>query len=165
MKIISSGRFLENQGISLKRVLFLCTGNSARSQISESMLRLLGGGEFEAYSAGTQPASRVNPFTLEVLEERGASVEGLFPKTLDVFDGRPFDLVVTVCDNAKQECPVFPGAKSVDHWSLEDPAAFEGTYSEVITVFRETRDEIERRIKEFILQGKLADDPMNSLRL
>lgn len=149
----------------MKRVLFLCTGNSARSQISEAMLRLLGGVEFEAYSAGTQPAKRVNPFAIEVLEERGASVEGLHPKMLRIFEGQEFDLAVTVCDNAKQECPVLPEAKSVDHWSLEDPAAFEGTYAEIMTVFRETRDEIERRIKEYVLQGKFADDPMRSLKL
>ena len=152
-------------GIELKRVLFLCTGNSARSQISEAMLRLLGGNEFEAYSAGTHPTLRVNPFAIEVLEERGASVEGLFPKKLTIFEGQEFDLAVTVCDNAKQECPVFPGAKAMDHWSLEDPAAFEGTYAEIMTVFRETRNEIERRIKEYILRGKFADDPIRSLKL
>jgi arsenate reductase len=128
--------------------------------MSEALLRLLGGIEFEAYSAGTQPASRVNSFAIEVLEERGASVEGLYPKMLDIFEGQNFDLVVTVCDHAKQECPVFPGTKIMDHWSLEDPAAFEGTYAEIMTIFRKTRDEIERRIRDFILQGKLADDSL-----
>jgi len=149
----------------VKRVLFLCTGNSARSQISEALLRLLGGGKFEAYSAGTHPASEVNSFALEVLKERGAGIEGLFPKTMDKFAGQEFDLVVTVCDNAKQECPSFPGAKAIDHWSLEDPAAFEGTYEEILFTFRETRDEIERRIRTYILQDRLAEDPLKSLRL
>jgi arsenate reductase len=133
--------------------------------MSEALLRVLGDGEFEAHSAGTHPASEVNPFALEVLKERGASIEGLFPKTIDHFSGQEFHLAVTVCDNAKQECPTFPGAKKMDHWSLEDPAAFQGTYEEILFTFRETRDEIERRIKTYILQGKLADDPMKSFRL
>jgi arsenate reductase len=149
----------------VKRVLFLCTGNSARSQISEALLRLLGGSKFEAYSAGTHPASEVNPFALEVLKERGASIEGLYPKSIDAFAGQEFHLAVTVCDNAKQECPSFPGAEAIDHWSLEDPAAFEGTYEEVLLTFRETRDEIERRIKTYVLQNKLAEDPLKSLGL
>ena len=149
----------------MKRVLFLCTGNSARSQMSEALLRILGNGEFEAHSAGTHPASEVNPFALEVLKERGVSIEGLFPKIIDQFVGQEFHLAVTVCDNAKQECPTFPGAKKVDHWSLKDPAAFQGTYEEILFTFRETRDEIERRIKTYILQDKLADDPMKSVRL
>lgn len=149
----------------MKRVLFICTGNSARSQISESLLRLLGDGKFEAKSAGTYPASEVNPFALEVLKERGASVEGLHPKTIDRFAGQEFHLVVTVCDNAKQECPSFPRTKKMDHWSLKDPAAFEGTYDEILSKFRETRDEIERRIKMYILQDRLADDPLKSFRV
>lgn len=133
--------------------------------MSEALLKLLGEGEFEARSAGTHPASEVNQFALEVLKERGVSTEGLYPKLMNEFVGQAFDLVVTVCDNAKQECPTFPGAKFIDHWSLEDPAAFEGTYEEIMLTFREARDEIERRIKEFILTGRLADDPMKSLRL
>jgi arsenate reductase len=149
----------------VKRVLFLCTGNSARSQMAEALLRLLGEGKYESFSAGTHPASEVNQFALEVLKERGASIEGLFPKTIDHFAREEFHLAVTVCDSAKQECPTFPGAEKMDHWSLEDPAAFEGTYDEIIFTFRETRDEIERRIKTYILQDKLAKDPLKSLRL
>jgi arsenate reductase len=137
--------------MSMKRVLFLCTGNSARSQMSEALLRNLGGDQYEVYSAGTHPSSEVNPFALEVLKEIGVSVEGLYPKKVNQFSGQPFDLVVTVCDNAKQDCPFFPGAKEMDHWSLEDPAAFEGTYEEILTVFRERRDEIMKRIKSSIL--------------
>ncbi|MFW9888125.1 MAG: arsenate reductase ArsC [Candidatus Thorarchaeota archaeon] len=150
---------------SVKRVLFLCTGNSARSQMAEALLRLLGEDRFEAHSAGTHPASEVNPFALEALRERGASTEGLFTKTIDHFAGQEFHLAVTVCDKAKQECPSFPGAKRIDHWSLEDPASFEGTYEEILLKFRETRDEIERRINTYILQDKLAEDPLKSLRL
>ena len=133
--------------------------------MSEALLRLLSEDRFEAHSAGTHPASEVNLFALEVLRERGVSIEGLFPKTIDYFAGQEFHLAVTVCDNAKQECPTFPGAKAMDHWSLEDPAAFEGTYEEILLKFRETRDEIERRIKTYILRGKLAEDPLKSLRL
>ena len=99
----------------MKRVLFLCTGNSARSQMSEALLRAFGGYQYEVYSAGTNPSSEVNPFALEVLKEIGVSVEGLHPKKVNQFTGQPFDLVVTVCDNAKQECPFFPGAKEMDH--------------------------------------------------
>ncbi|MFX0045634.1 MAG: arsenate reductase ArsC [Candidatus Hermodarchaeota archaeon] len=149
----------------MKRVLFLCTGNSARSQMSEALLRLLGGSDFEVYSAGTSPSDGVNPFALKVLRQRGIDTNGLHPKNLDQFLNEDFDLVVTVCDRAKQECPVFPGAKSLDHWSLEDPAAFEGTYEETLTKFRDTRDEIERRIRGYVLQGRLYNDPLNSLHL
>jgi arsenate reductase len=133
--------------------------------MAEALLRLVGEGNFDAHSAGTHPASKVNPFALEVLKERGASTEGLFPKSIDKFAEQEFHIAVTVCDNAKQECPTFPGAKTMDHWSLEDPAAFEGTYEEILFTFRETREEIERRIKTYILQDKLAEDPMKSQRL
>lgn len=149
----------------LKRVLFLCTGNSARSQMSEALLKKLGGMEYEVHSAGTHPGLEVNPFAIEVLKERGVSTEGLHPKKLDQFRDQEFDLVVTVCDNAKQECPTFLGAKNIDHWSLEDPAAFEGTYDETLIKFQETRDEIERRIREYILQNRLANDPLKFLHL
>ncbi len=138
-------------GFPMKRVLFLCTGNSARSQISEALLKLIGEDKFEVHSAGTDIASEVNPFALEVIKEKGGSTEGLYPKKSEQFAGQPFDLVITVCDNAKQACPLFPGAKEMLHWSLEDPAAFQGTYDETLTVFRETRDEIERRIRLHIL--------------
>lgn len=135
----------------MKRVLFLCTGNSARSQMSEVLLKELGGDEFEVYSAGTHIASRVNPFAIRALEEKRMSTEGLEPKKIDQFKGQPFDLVITVCDNAKQECPFFPGAKQMLHWSLEDPAAFQGTDYEIMEKFREIRDIIEKRIHKELL--------------
>jgi arsenate reductase len=137
----------------MKRVLFLCTGNSARSQIAEALLRHLGGEDYEAFSAGTKPQSEVNPFAIEVLKERGIPTEGLYPKLVQEFVKLEIDLVITVCDNAKQTCPHFPGAKRMDHWSLKDPAAFQGTYDEILFVFRETRDEIERRIHSDILHS------------
>lgn len=153
------GRFI------LKRVLFLCTGNSARSQMSEALLRTLGGNDYEVYSAGISPSNEVNPFALEVLRQRGIDTNGLHPKRLDRFLDEEFDLVVTVCDRAKKECPVFPGAKNLDHWSLEDPASFEGTYEEILTKFIETRNEIESRIRDYLLHGRLYNDPLNSLHL
>ncbi|MFW9910413.1 MAG: arsenate reductase ArsC [Candidatus Thorarchaeota archaeon] len=137
----------------MKRILFLCTGNSARSQMAEALLRHLGGDDFEVYSAGTKPKSEVNPFAIEVLEERGISTEGLYPKDVGRYVQLEFDVVVTVCDNAKQTCPHFPRAKQIEHWSLEDPAAFQGTYNEILFSFRETRDEIERRILSNFLQS------------
>jgi arsenate reductase len=137
----------------MQRVLFLCTGNSARSQMAEALLRHLGGSDFEVYSAGTEPQSEVNPFAIEALKERGITTKDLHPKLVNEFVNYEIDLVVTVCDGAKQSCPHFPGAKQMDHWSLEDPAAFQGTYDEILFTFREARDEIERRIKERILKS------------
>ncbi|MFW9959220.1 MAG: arsenate reductase ArsC [Candidatus Odinarchaeota archaeon] len=136
----------------MKRVLFLCTGNSARSQMAEALLRHLGGDDFEVYSAGTRPQSKVNTFAIEALKERGIPTEGLYPKHVKEFVQLEIDLVVTVCDNARQVCPHFPGAKRMEHWSLEDPVAFQGTYDEILFVFGETRDEIERRIRSNILE-------------
>ncbi len=137
--------------MKLKRVLFLCTGNSARSQMAEALLKHLGGEGFEVYSAGTQPQSEVNPFAIETLKERDILIDGLYPKLIGDLVHLEIDLVVTVCDSAKQACPYFPGAKQMDHWSLEDPAAFEGSHDEILFVFREIRDEIERRIRSSIL--------------
>ncbi|MGY5859879.1 MAG: arsenate reductase ArsC [Candidatus Thorarchaeota archaeon] len=135
----------------MKRVLFLCTGNSARSQMAEALLRHLGVEGFKVYSAGTKPQSEVNPFAIEALKERGIPTEELYPKLVGEMVNLEIDLVVTVCDSAKQSCPHFPGAKLMEHWSLEDPAAFQGTYDEILFTFRETRDEIERRIRSNIL--------------
>jgi arsenate reductase len=119
--------------------------------MSEALLKELGGEDFEVVSAGTEINSEVNPFAIEALKELGIDIEGLYPKKVDRFVGEDFDMVITVCDNAKQSCPHFPGAKALEHWSLEDPAAFQGTYSETMTIFRETRDEIKRRIEELLL--------------
>jgi arsenate reductase len=119
--------------------------------MGEVLLRELGGSEYETFSAGTHIQSGVNPFAIEVLEEKGFDTEGLHPKKLMIFKGQNFDYVITVCDDARQECPFFPGAEEMMHWSLEDPAAFQGSYEEILTVFRETRDEMERRIKRDLL--------------
>jgi arsenate reductase len=120
--------------------------------MAEAILRELGGNDFEVYSAGTDIASEVNPYAIEVLREIEVSVEGLYPKKVKSFTGRKFDLVITVCDDAKQQCPHFPEAKQMLHWSLEDPAAYQGSHFDILTKFRETRDEIESRIREIILE-------------
>jgi arsenate reductase len=133
------------------RVLFICTGNSARSQIAEAMLRNLGGRRFDVHSGGTAVASQVNPYAIEVLKERGVETDDLKPKKLDSFVDQQFDLVVTVCDKARQTCPFFPGAKKMIHWSLPDPATFKGEHSEILAQFREIRDAIKKRIIDEIL--------------
>jgi arsenate reductase len=143
---------VEHVARPMQRVLFLCTGNSARSQMAEALLRHFGGDDFEVVSAGTDISSSVNPFAIEVLREQGISIEGLNPKKVSIFTEQNFELIVTVCYSARQACPHFPGARQMEHWPLDDPAAFEGTHDEILLVFRETRDEIERRIKELILR-------------
>ncbi len=136
-----------------KRVLFLCTGNSCRSQMGEGLLRELGGGEYEAASAGTRPAGRVHPLAVETMAERGIDISGQVPKPLEEFAGQTFDLLITTCDGANEECPYYPGAKARLHWSLPDPAAAVGTEAEVRAAFREVADDLERRIRELIGGG------------
>ena len=109
------------------RVLFLCTGNSARSQIAEALFRKLSRGRADAFSAGTQPQPEVHPLALDVLRERfDIDTSSLHPKHLNQFVGEEFDYVITVCDRAAESCPVFPGDPERVHWSFEDPAAVEG---------------------------------------
>jgi arsenate reductase len=127
------------------RVLFLCTHNSARSQMAEGLLRHLAGDRFEAHSAGTE-ATRVRPLAVRAMAEIGVDVSGQESKTLDRYVKEPFDHVITVCDDANEACPVFPGAKSRLHWSLRDPSRADGTEEERLAVFRMVRDEIRRRI-------------------
>ncbi len=115
--------------------------------MSEALLRHLCGVEYEVASAGTSIVSEVNPFTLEVLKEKGIPTEGLHPKTVDTCIDQFFDVVITVCDNAKQMCPNFPDAMALLHWSLQNPAAFQGTYEAILITFRETMDTIEKRVR------------------
>jgi arsenate reductase len=130
------------------RVLFVCTGNSARSVMAEALLRHHGRGAFEVFSAGTEPKG-INPLTLRVLEEAG--IDGSFARSKSVteFLGQSFDYVVTVCDQARQSCPVFPGVHESLHWGYEDPAAAEGTEEERLTVFRRIFIQIGERVTQF----------------
>jgi len=130
------------------RVLFVCTGNSARSIMAESVLRDHGGARFDVHSAGTDPRG-INPLTARVLGEAGLPTQDLASESVLDYVGQPFDYVITVCDNARQTCPVFPGDHHKLHWSIEDPAGATGSENERLRVFRATFDEISRRVAEF----------------
>ncbi len=131
------------------RVLFLCTHNSARSQMAEGFLRAIAGDRFEAASAGTE-ATRVHPLAIQAMGEVGIDVSGHTSKTIDVFLGRPWDYVITVCDSASERCPVFPGRTTRIHWSLDDPSQAAGTEEERLNTFRRVRDEISARLREWL---------------
>lgn len=132
------------------RVLFLCTGNSARSQMAEAFLRAHGGERFEAFSAGLEPGV-INPYTYQVMAESGLDLSGQTSKGLDTYLGKAsFDYLITVCDQADQRCPFFPGMGARLHWSFEDPAAFDGPPEAELDKFRQVRDEIERRVVGWI---------------
>lgn len=128
------------------RVLILCTGNSARSQIAEALLAQKGAGRFEVVSAGSRPASRVNPFAVDVLREAGITWEGRVPKGLEGLDTQRWDFVITVCDRAKEACPIFPGTPVLAHWGMPDPAEVEGTEDAKRRAFRDTMVTLGRRI-------------------
>lgn len=133
-----------------RRVLFLCTHNSARSQMAEGLLRHLAGGRFDAYSAGTE-ATHVRPGAIAVMAELGVDISGQESETLERYLGEPFDYVITVCDDANETCPVFPGAENRLHWSFEDPSRAAGGEEERLAVYRRVRDEIRARIEEELL--------------
>jgi arsenate reductase (thioredoxin) len=134
------------------KVLFLCTHNSARSQMAEGLLRHLAGDRFEVMSAGTE-ATSVRPEAIEAMFEFGADISRQTSKTLERYLGEPFDYVVTVCDDANEACPVFPGAENRLHWSFQDPSRAKGSEEERLGVFRKVRDEIQARISEELLAG------------
>jgi arsenate reductase (thioredoxin) len=133
-----------------KRVLILCTGNSCRSQMAEGLWRMLGKGAWESYSAGSKPAGYVHPMAIEVMQEIGADLSQTRSKHVDEFAGQSFDLVVTVCDSAKEACPVFRGAKQMLHWPFDDPAHATGTADEIRSVFRRVRQEIADKIQAYL---------------
>lgn len=132
----------------MKRMLFICTGNSARSIMAEVLMNHLGKGEYQAFSAGASPTGMVNPLTLQTLKEHGHDITGLRSKPLDEFIDDDFDIVVTACDDAKEACPVWPKKTKVLHWSFEDPAAFEGLDEEKRAFFEEVYRQIEKKIRE-----------------
>ncbi len=135
------------EGGSAQKVLFLCTHNSARSQMAEGLLRHLAGERFEVHSAGTE-ATHVRPLAVAAMAEVGVDISGQESKTLQRYLGDPFEYVVTVCDDANESCPVFPGAKERLHWSFEDPSKATGSEEERLAMFRRVRDEIQARIEE-----------------
>jgi arsenate reductase (thioredoxin) len=134
---------------SKKRVLILCTHNSSRSQMAEGLLRKMAGDRVDVFSAGTV-ATRVHPLAIKTMWEIGIDIFGHRSKTSDEFSGQPFDYVLTVCDSAKESCPIFPGKDERIHWSFDDPAAAEGDEASRLAVFRRVRDEIRARLEEFV---------------
>lgn len=138
-------------------VLVLCTGNSARSVLAECLINDLGGGKWKGYSAGSKPTGKVNPFSIEILKEKGHSVEGLRSKSWDEFalpDAPKMDLVITVCDNAAGEvCPIWPGAPRKLHVGFPDPADAQGNHEERLAVFRQVYGMIEAKVRKLIEVG------------
>jgi arsenate reductase len=132
-----------------KKVLVLCTGNSARSQMAEGLLRHEGGDRFEVFSAGTRP-SRIRPEAIAVMDEIGIDISGHRSKSVEEFRGADLDFVITVCSNADQNCPIFPGQTRRLHWPFDDPAAVEGSNDEKRAAFQRIRDQIHGRIMVFL---------------
>lgn len=132
-----------------QRVLILCTGNSARSQMAEGLLRQDAGDSFEVFSAGVK-SSYVRPQAIEAMREVGIDISGQHSKSVDEFLDEEFDYVITVCDNANEHCPVFPGRTKRIHWSIEDPAAASGDDAAKLAVFRRVRDQIRERLSEWV---------------
>lgn len=137
---------------TLQRVLFLCTGNSARSQMAEALLPLIAGAPLEAYSAGTQPVG-LNPGAVEAMAELGVNISDHRSKHLSEFKDQQFDYVITVCDRAKESCPVYPKASRLLHWSFDDPAA--APPEQRRHVFKRVRDEITDRLCQFLVEEKI----------
>jgi arsenate reductase len=131
------------------RVLFVCTGNSARSVMAEALLRRHGGDRFEVHSAGTEPRG-INPLTVRILEESGIDASWARSRSVAEYLGQPFDYVITVCDQARQACPVFPGVHESLHWGYEDPADATGTDDERMVVFRRVFTQLRERIQQFV---------------
>jgi arsenate reductase len=135
-----------------KQVLILCTGNSARSQMAEGLLRHLAGEQMDVFSAGSKP-STVNPLAIQVMAERGIDISRQHSKHLNEFLQQPFDEVITVCDQAAEVCPIFPGKAHRIHWSFPDPAAVTGSEAERLQAFRQVRDSIEARLRAWLAEA------------
>ena len=138
------------------RVLFVCTHNSARSQMAEGFLRAYGGDRFEVHSAGTE-ATAVRPEAIQAMAEVGIDISDQQSKTVDRYLGQSFAWVITVCDQAREACPVFPGADETAHWGFDDPSETQGDEDERMAVFRRVRDEIARRVRMFALAAGRND--------
>ena len=137
------------------RVLFLCTGNSARSILAEALLNEIGGKDFEVYSAGTDPKG-LNPYTEKVLAQEHIDASQFYSKGMNQFIGEQFDYVITVCDQAAERCPVFPGDPTRIHWSFPDPAAVEGDEAVKMAAFLETLRGLRRRLEPFVIVARDA---------
>lgn len=137
-----------------KRVLILCTGNSCRSQMAEALWESIGNGEWQSESAGSKPSGYVHPLAIRAMTEMDNDISANTSKSLNQFRDDSFDLVVTVCDNAKGECPVFLGATETLHWPFDDPADATGTDDEKMIVFRRVRDEIKEAIQNYLTTGR-----------
>jgi arsenate reductase len=131
-----------------QRVLILCTGNSARSQMAEGLLRHDAGDRFEVFSAGVEP-SVVRPLAIEAMRELGIDISAQRSKPVEEFAGQEFDFVITVCDNANERCPISPGKTQRIHWSFDDPASATGDQAEQLNVFRRVRDELREQLRAF----------------
>lgn len=149
--IAAAGRARRDRPMSAApiRVLFVCTHNSARSQIAEALLGRYGGADFSVFSAGTE-VTRVNPYAIRVLDEVGIDWSGARSKSITEFLDQHFDYVITVCDRARATCPVFPGSTNTMHWGLDDPSEVEGTDDEKLAAFRRTETEVSARLRPFI---------------
>jgi arsenate reductase len=139
-----------------ERVLFVCTHNSARSQMAEAMLRAWGGDRFEAFSAGTH-ATSIRPEAIAVMDEVGIDISDQRSKGIDTYAGQAFDWVITVCDTARQECPVFPGVQHTAHWGIDDPSKVEGEEASRLAAFRGARDELRNRVRLLLTMASRGD--------
>ena len=132
-----------------ERVLILCTANSARSQMAEGLLRHIAGDRFEIFSAGSQP-SIVNPFAIKAMQQRDIDISGHHSQSLQVYITEQFDYVITVCDNAAETCPVFPGKAERIHWGFPDPVAVEGSDEDILASFIKVRDDLEKTLTDWV---------------
>jgi arsenate reductase len=144
--------------MSKKRVLFLCTGNSARSQMAEGLVNHFLGDEWEAYSAGTAPAGYVHPLAVEAMAELGIDISAQHSKSMDEFRDAEFDFVITLCDNAAQTCPLWLGPGRVKHSGFPDPAAATGSEDERLQVFRQVRDGIHQEVMHYLAEMEVGSD-------
>jgi len=133
----------------MKKILFLCTGNSCRSQMGEGFMRHMAGNKFDVFSAGVEPA-QLNPYAIKVMAEAGIDISSHKSKSVNEFLEQEFDYVITVCNHAKQVCPIFPGQYERIHWDIEDPAEISGTEKEKMVFFRKIRDEIKEKCQRFL---------------
>ena len=142
-------------------VLFLCTSNSARSQMAEALLRKYAGDQFEVYSAGLEPKG-INPYTVRVMNETGIGIGGQWSKSVSEYLGQKhFGYLITVCSNAEERCPTtFPGIGRRLHWDFEDPVVFKGSDEDTLAMFRKVRDRIDERIRSWLAEQGIAIDPV-----